>query len=175
MAKKFVGIVPPKDEGIGRDKFNPFLPIFDEPEQLTRRPNPEDPDLISRADREVIVGIVEEGLTVKEAGVAAGYLSEQTVVNHLEKPQVQSALLSALERAGIDEDYITTKLGIGLEALRNVYHQGTVIGVEVDHVARHKYLSTLLDIRGEASKKPESVGDSWEEVLYQIRARRSVK
>lgn len=170
MAKRpIVNKIPPTDI------LSPFLPIFSEPEQLTREPNPEDPDQISRADRAVIEGIVEEGLTVKEAGIAAGYLSEQTVVNHLRTPQVRSALLTALDQAGIDEAYLTTKLGIGLEALRSVYHQGIVVGVEVDHNARHKYLTTLLELRGDTTKKVESAGDSWEEVLFQIRARRSVK
>jgi len=147
---------------------NPFLPTFEAPEDLDRRPRPEDPDGLAPAER-ALVEAVADGLTPTAAGRAAGYAEGTDVVR---RPAVQSALLSAFARRGIDEDRIAKVVNRGLKATRRIYDKaGNLVDEIPDHIARHRYLDTVLTVRGDL-KHHENNEESWEMALMMVRGRR---
>ena len=83
-------------------------------------------------------------------------------------------LVAALEAVGINSEYLATKvIKKGLKAKRKVYDRlGALASEDPDHATRHKFLSTVLEIRGDLKPKTQGQGESFEEVLMMIRARR---
>ena len=83
-------------------------------------------------------------------------------------------LVAALEAVGINSEYLATKvIKKGLKAKKETFdRQGELIRVSPDHATRHKVLSTVLEIRGDLKPKSQGQGESFEEVLMMIRARR---
>ena len=83
-------------------------------------------------------------------------------------------LVAALEAVGINSEYLATKvIKKGLKAKKETFdRQGELIRVSPDHATRHKFLNTVLEIRGDLKPKSQGQGESFEEVLMMIRARR---
>ena len=83
-------------------------------------------------------------------------------------------LVAALEAVGINSEYLATKvIKKGLKAKRKVYDRlGALASEDPDHATRHKFLNTVLEIRGDLKPKTQGQGESFEEVLMMIRARR---
>ena len=145
---------------------NPFVPVYEDPPQERRDKSP-------TLQETILIEAVVDGVDPIQSAELAGYDPPNVGVRALSKPLVRSTLLTALDRKGLNDDVIVKCIGKGLKARRLAYHQGQIVGEEPDHTARHKYLTTLLELRGDLNKQKEQVGDSWEEVLIGIRARRS--
>jgi len=121
------------------------------------------PDLTIREKR-LIKGVVS-GLTGAEAARRAGYSAKsasQLASETLAKPKVQSALLAAMEKAGITDDRIAQVMDEGLKANRVVSARVTNKDAEVDtddfievpdHAVRHKFLETAIDVKGAKAAK----------------------
>jgi len=80
----------------------------------------------------------------------------------LSKPKVRRAIEDALKAAGIDERLIAQKIREGLEATRIVAtvsekgpdgEERLVKVRDIDYNARHRYLETLIKIRGDVAPK----------------------
>lgn len=84
--------------------------------------------------------------TLAAAGVSGG---EDKLVEAFQKPEVQRAILVALETEGITDALIAKKIKEGLEATSVKTHEGIVVGEFTDYFARHKYLETALKVRGD--------------------------
>lgn len=85
-----------------------------------------------------------------------------------------SELVAALEAVGINSEYLATKvIKKGLRAKKmSVNRLGDEVDLGPDHSTRHKFLNTVLEIRGDLKPKTQDQGESFEEVLMMIRARR---
>ena len=147
---------------------NPYLPGFDAP--LALDPG-RGPDGLTGKERFVVAAVLE-GQDAAQAASSAGYTSPAMGQVVLARPQVQGALMAALGRAGLDEPLIALKIQEGLDAERPVVCDKS-IDLFPDHSARHRYLTTLLELRGDLSKKNLSDEDSFEAVLFAVRAKRS--
>jgi len=98
-------------------------------------------------------------------------LAVETAVEEVAKG---GELVAALEAVGINSEYLATKvIKKGLKAKREAYNRlGELVSVSPDHNVRHKFLNTVLEIRGDLKPKSQGQGESFEEVLMMIRARR---
>ena len=91
--------------------------------------------------------------------------------------QAGGDLREALVASGIDATYLTTKvIKKGLKATRSQYNRaGELVETTPDHNVRHKFLTTVLEVRGDVKSKADksSAGDSWEEILMLVAARKA--
>lgn len=129
-------------------------------------------------ERKLIAGVLE-GKPVSTAAREAGYgdhYSDSQIRHTINKPRVQKALVRAMEMAGIDDESLARLIKKGLYAKKAVYHQGVEIAREADPYARHQYIRTALEIRGDIGAPALRPGEdeTWEATLIQIRARRSI-
>jgi hypothetical protein len=124
---------------------------------------------------QIAVAEVLKGQPAYKACLTAGY-SESTAMTKagdiLAKPRVQRALLQAMEAAGITETLLAKKLFKGLKARKTIFHEGIPTCEVKDLGTRHKYLTTALELRGDLHRNQEAEEGSFEEVLFQVRARR---
>jgi len=138
-------------------------------------------------ERKLIKGIAE-GKTKKQAAIdakysprSAGSIASET----LRKPDVRAALVEAMEKAGITDTRIVEVMNEGLRANRvisaRVIHsrpssiedgeqeadERTDDFVEVpDHATRHKFLETVIDVKGaKAAKKLEVRDQTLEDLI----------
>ena len=98
-------------------------------------------------------------------------LAVETAVEEVAKG---GELVAALEAVGINSEYLATKvIKKGLKAKKKTVDRlGNDVDLGPDHSTRHKFLSTVLEIRGDLKPKSQGQGESFEEVLMMIRARR---
>ena len=153
-----------------QDLENPYHRQYSIPTQLGTDPNPDDPESLSEKERAVVDGVLG-GLTKVDAGLAAGYDNGGQTV--LQRPRVQNALAVALSAEGLNEERIATKIRKGLRAKKTMVIDGEAVDVP-DHSAQHKYLTTLLELRGDLDSKKNIEEETWETLLFQVRARRGV-
>lgn len=66
-----------------------------------------------------------------------------------EKPEVQKAILTAMEKVGITDEVLAQKIKEGLSATSVKIHEGAVVCEVPDYIARHKYIDTSLKVRGD--------------------------
>lgn len=116
--------------------------------------------------RRLVKGIVE-GKSKKEAAIEANYSRRSAGQNANEAlaiPKVKRAIEIALEKAGLTDNRVAEVLNEGLQANRVISaivikkkgtaemaeaNENTNDFIEVpDHAVRHKYLETLVDLRG---------------------------
>jgi hypothetical protein len=135
-----------------------------------RKPKP----LTPREKR--LLAILPEAKTLKEALLTAGY-SESTANSNADRTITRvvgkSGIVDALEKQGIDMDFLAQKHLEGLEAYKvisaTVIHKSgknkeadsqTNDFIEVpDFPARHKHLDTIHKLRGDFTEKVEITGD----------------
>ena len=115
---------------------------------------------------------VAQGMSGAAAARKAGYsekAANEIASENLSKPNVREALLKAMEDAGITDERIAQVMKDGLDAkrvisARVIYQSGregqanesTDDFIEVpDHLTRHKYLETAIDVTG--AKAPKNV------------------
>lgn len=170
-ADEKVPLLPPgldgtKDMDLG-PVTNPFAPTFDAPLALDKERGPDGLDGRER----FVVEKVLEGEDAVQAAASAGYPNPGIGPRLLTTPRVRSALRDALDRAGLNETRIAAKINEGLSAERPVVCDKSIEFVP-DHSAQHRYLTTLLELRGDLDRKTESE-DSWETVLFAVRSRRT--
>ena len=130
---------------------------------------------LNRRELLAVQGIAS-GMTATAALLQAGYAKSVATTQQqsvLGKPRVQNALAQALEDAGIGTKFIARALRRGLAAKRGIYQDGKLVAREPDHGNRHKYLTTALELRGDLERRREVGEETWESVLFQIRARRT--
>jgi len=111
-----------------------------------------------------------------QASVDAGYAISSGDMSDriLNKPRVQTALVRALEEAGIGDAALARAMVRGLKAKKVIYHQGVPVAEDPDYYARHQYLRTILEVRGDVGSGATRADDeSWEEAILTIRRRRS--
>jgi hypothetical protein len=147
---------------------NPFHQQYRIPAQLGVEPNLEDPDLLSEKERVVVEGVLD-GLSQNNAGLMAGYDNGGASV--IQRPRVQSALSRALADDGLDERKISKRIRQGLKAKKSILIADDSLDVP-DYGMRHKYLTTLLELRGDLDSKKDKEEQSWESMLFEVRARR---
>ena len=124
--------------------------------------------------RKKIIKAVLEGKTLQEAGIIAGFApgaARDQARNTLANPSVASKLLSAMEKNGMDDEYLSQKLRALIEGTKvisaNVFAPGSSTDlsdagsmtkdfVEVpDNVALGKGLEIACKIKGVFSEKKE--------------------
>jgi hypothetical protein len=121
-----------------------------------------------------LLAVLPEAKTLKEAMLKAGYAdsvaetqSTRTVGNVVDKCR-ENGMLGALEKVGINQEFIAEKHKEGLEAYKVVSAKIVEKGagaadndfVEVpDFPARHKHLDTIHKLRGDFTEKVEVSGD----------------
>jgi hypothetical protein len=133
------------------------------------------PPPLEQPEVEVIVSErILDGATPYAAGRAAGLSAPGAGLAVARRPAVRSALLQALEARGIGETRISEVIEQGLAATRpdTVTRQGDVVLGGPDHGTRHKFLGTLLQLRGDLDQDARGEGDTWEAMLIAVRARR---
>lgn len=94
----------------------------------------------------------------------AGYSPDAataTGIKLLRDEQVQRAIISALERRGITDDYLAVKMreGLNAEVVELAKHEGKITDERSfpDFHARHKYLETAHRLRGDFPNEPAAV------------------
>ena len=140
-------------------------------------------------ERKLVKGIAE-GKTKKQAAIdakysprSAGSIASET----LRKPDVQAALVKALDNAGVTDERIAEVITDGLKANRvisaRVVHsrphsiedgeqeadERTDDFVEVpDHATRHRFVETVIDVKGSKAAKQVTVRDQTLEDLLNL-------
>ena len=124
--------------------------------------------------RKKIIAALVEGKTLKEAGIIGG-LSPKTAATQvcatLQNPTIQNALVNAMEKHGVSDDYIAQKLRALLDGTKviaaNVFVPGSVTDladagsmtkdfVEVpDNVALARGIEIACKLKGVFSEKRE--------------------
>jgi len=93
-----------------------------------------------------------DGVGIGESALRAGY-SDSSVGSHLlQNPEVLTALQSAMVKAGIDDEYLTSKIKEGLDAMypEKRFKGGGVMTPEApDFFTRNLYLDKALKVRGD--------------------------
>lgn len=136
----------------------------------------EDIKALSRREHLAVQGVLS-GLTATEALLRAGYSAsvartQQRAV--LGKPRILRSIEQALEDAGVSTQLIVQTILRGLEAERGVYDRdGRLVGREPDHAVRLKYLRMVLELRGDLERRGDDEGETWEAMIFAIRARRA--
>jgi hypothetical protein len=134
------------------------------------------PPALSREEQEaVVLAEVLKGEEAKDAGRAAGLHAARAGAVVLNRPHVRGALLAVLEQQGVDESLLARTIREGLEATRAHTHEGYVVDHSPDHAVRHKFVSTLLDLRGDLDRSAAGAEDTWEATILTIRSRRAAR
>jgi hypothetical protein len=100
--------------------------------------------------------LVKTNGNLKEAGLRSGYsesyasghICELTEDNRFVR-EYESNLTKALKRKGIDDEKLSQVVDDGLNANRLRTFKGEVLGEEPDNFIRHRYLETILKVRGD--------------------------
>lgn len=130
---------------------------------------------LSRREQLAIQGVVA-GKTATVALLEAGYsksVAETQQKAVLGKPRVQSALLKALEEEGVSTQFLARTIREGLAAEKSVFHEGRRVAQEPDHANRHRFVRTTLQLTGDLQPDAADQGDTWEAMIFAIRARRA--
>lgn len=61
------------------------------------------------------------------------------------------SMVESLDRAGVTEETLATKIGEGIEATQTITSYTEPDRVEPDYKTRHKYIETALRLRGHSS------------------------
>lgn len=134
------------------------------------------PDELNVREAKAVQGLLE-GKSAHQALKDAGYskaTAEHQAASVLGKPRVQSAMLKMMDEMGISESMLVQTLKRGLKAKRSfITRYGDEIKTK-DFSVRHKYLQTALELRGDLKRKDEADEGSWEEMIFQVRARRTL-
>jgi hypothetical protein len=117
---------------------------------------------------------VLDGMSPGDAALQVGYQSPDTGNYIMRRPEVQSAMIQAMEQRGITRNLLAKKMKQGLRATTKIYHHGQLIDEIDDHGTRHKYLTTALDVFGDTKPKNSQESESFEELIFQIHARRRI-
>jgi hypothetical protein len=149
--------------------INPYAAQFVAPRALSKDRDAEGLDGRER----YVVDAVLAGSEASEAASMAGYPRVGMGREVLTRPHVRSALRAELDRVGLTETRIAEKINEGLDAQRAVVCDKSIDMVP-DHSAQHRYLTTLLELRGDL-KSEASQEESWETVLFAVRSRRSAR
>jgi len=104
--------------------------------------------------RKKFVKNLVDGLGVGQAALRAGYASKTEGSALLREPSVLTALQTAMAKAGIDDEYLSSKIREGLEATYPTKRSkdGNVLQAEApDFFTRGLYLDKALKVRGDYS------------------------
>jgi len=119
--------------------------------------------VLNKREKKFVKNYIKEP-KVCQAAMDAGYPYPNYGSILLAKPKIQQAILMELERQGITDEKVVTKIKEGLEATMPEKRspKGTVIQNEhPDYYVRSLYLDKVLKIRGDyAPEKKEEVSKS---------------
>jgi hypothetical protein len=121
---------------------------------------------------------VLSGLLAGHSGADAGRLAgTERGTEIAARPRVRSALVEALEARGVDDDLLARTMRSGLRARTRpiVYKDGSAAPASPDHGTRHKFVTTVLRVRGDLRDQDDGDGDSWEAMLLAVRRRRGAR
>ena len=100
--------------------------------------------------KKYVGNIVVKGMRKEDAALDAGYNPNSNPTMIEKTAGVQNLMVTALKRAGLDEDKLALKIRDGLEANDHRFftHEGEVVSErEVpDQSTRHKFLQTSLEL-----------------------------
>jgi len=92
-------------------------------------------------------------------------VTRKTVYERLKRPGVRKHIALLLEKCGMTDEYLCTKIREGLTADYPFREDGEVTR-EKDFEARHKYLRTALELKGHV--KGETEGNNTNNVIINI-------
>ena len=128
---------------------------------------------LSPMERKAVLGVIE-GKSKTQALIDAGY-SESTANKRQQmvfgRDRVQDAFIAAFERAGISVDTLARLMKDGLEATRilGIKKDGEFL-ISPDWRIRHKYLETVLKIKGAYhDKTARHVEETYEQRLRRLK------
>ena len=126
---------------------------------------------LSPREQLVVKGLLA-GKTQSQALLDAGY-SESVAMKQQKKvigrARVQNALAASMDDSGIDTALLARTILEGLQAVRVVTSGGTTVEVP-DHNVRHKFLQTVLELRGDFPDKTiHQIEESYEERILRLR------
>ncbi len=98
------------------------------------------------------------GITIAEAGRRAGYAESTirgTIYNKIAKDRFQEGIAGIMEEKGLTDDKIMDHVMEGLEAIQ-------ILGGEeiADHKTRHRFIETILKLKGLVVTRTESKSTS---------------
>jgi len=106
--------------------------------------------------------LIKTGGNLQQAGLNAGYSPSyvnsglsKIQENPVFKREYESNLIKALKKKGIDDDKLSEVVNDGLRAMRLRTFKGEVLGEEPDNFIRHRFLETILKVRGDFA--PEQI------------------
>lgn len=98
--------------------------------------------------KSVAANLLDNGGDLRKAMNDAGYVKEQGSTVLLKSQN----FIELLDEMGVTDTKIATKLAEGLEATKSVVmEKGEYIDLQPDFATRHKYLETLLKVKGHLS------------------------
>jgi hypothetical protein len=114
-----------------------------------------------------VEGILE-GESAAAAGRAAGVGNGTAIAR---RPAVRGALLQVLEDQGVNDSLLARTIREGLEATRpDTYHRdGSLTVGGPDQGIRHKFLGTVLTMRGDLATDAQGDEETWEATIVRIR------
>ena len=105
--------------------------------------------------RKKFIKNLTDGLGVGQSALRAGYASRTEGTALLREPSVLTALQTAMEKAGIDDKYLSSKIKDGLEATypEKKSKDGGVLQAagQADFFTRSIYVDKALKVRGDYS------------------------
>jgi hypothetical protein len=101
----------------------------------------------------VAANLLDNGGDLKKAMVDAGYPKNKSTTALTQNPN----FMELLDEAGVTDNKLANKLAEGLEATKSVVMGGgEFIDVQPDFATRHKYLETLLKVKGHMTAHVEN-------------------
>lgn len=105
------------------------------------------------------------GLGKYESAIQAGYASGQVSTVVEKSKDVQETMAQIFNRLGVDDEFLAKKIREGMDAKKLWGTGDNYVEVE-DWDARHKYISTAIDLKG--LKKPQEIKVQGMEFLAQL-------
>lgn len=151
---------------------NPYLPGFEPPQHIPLGLHTTQDGELSPSVK-AVAQLVLDGMSPADAGMTVGYRTPSSGNEIMRRPEVKDAMIEAMERRGITRNLLAKKMKQGLNAMTRVYHHGQLVDEIEDYGTRHKYLSTALDAFDDKKKSADD-NESFEELVFQIHARRRI-
>ena len=160
-----------EDQNTPASCVNPYLPGFEPPHHIPLRMRPKNGELSPSA--QAVAQLVMDGMSPADAGLTVGYRTSRAGDEIMKRPEVRSAMVEAMERRGINRGLLAKVMKRGLKAKARVYHHGQMVDEFDDHGTQHRFLVTALDAFDD-KKKSSDDNESFEELIFQIHARRRI-
>jgi len=116
---------------------------------------------LTKKERLLVSGLAE-GKKMTQAALEAGYAHRESGSEAIKRPIVRQALERAFRKQGISDSCIAKKIKEGLEAVKTT-EKGAVVN---DFATRHKYVETVLKVKGDHA--PEKLDVKSEHEVKQV-------